>query len=124
MRVLEGVVRDGGAEPGPAGAPGRLEAARRAIPRAAAEVAQLAVDNPAQCGLILAGSFVAARVLLNLVRPRTPLEALAVLAVAQAAVPLLAGKLVEKGVIRLRVRDEHGNLVPLIPGAAGDAAGS
>lgn len=92
---------------------GRIEEARRVLPEVAGRITQLLVDNPGQFGLLVAGDVVAGRVLLNLVRPRTAAEALAVMAVLVAGLPALNMLAVRKGWIRLRIRDDDGALVPL-----------
>lgn len=98
-----------------------IKLAREHAPVAAAALTQLAVDNPGQLALMAAGSIVIAKVLVNAVRPRTLLEALATIVVADAAAVLLARKALDKGVIRLRVRDADGALVPLVTGSAASA---
>lgn len=97
--------------------PGGLRRRADRLPELARATVQLAVDNPAQVGLVVAGSIVATRAALNIVRPRTPLEALALFVVLQVGVPVLATKAIEHGWLSLRVRDEAGRLVPLRPDA-------
>lgn len=94
----------------------RVEQLRVQVPVLAEKLTQLVVDNPAQFALLMAGGIVLGRAAANIVRPRTVLEALALMAVLQAGVPLLASQALERGWIRLRVRDEDGQLVPFIPG--------
>lgn len=98
-----------------------VELARQHAPMAAAAITQLAVDNPGQMIVAAAGTVVLAKVLVNAVRPRTLLEGLATIVVADVAAMLLARKALDKGLIRLRIRDADGQLVPLV---IGDAAGS
>jgi hypothetical protein len=86
----------------------RVEQLRVQVPALAEKITQLVVDNPAQFALLMAGGIVLGRAAVNIVRPRTGLEALALAAVLQAGVPLLASQVLERGWIRLRVRDEDG----------------
>lgn len=91
----------------------RLEKYRREIPQGVKDVTQVVVDNPGQFALLLAGSVVIGRAAANIVRPRTALEALALMVVLQVGIPVLAAKAIGQGWIRLRVRDADGCLVPL-----------
>jgi hypothetical protein len=98
---------------------GRLEQLRQGLPDAAAAVTQVIVDNPGQFALIAAGALVAMRAAANIIRPRTPLEALALMVVLQVALPPLAMHAVSRGWLKLKVRDADGCLVPLeIPARA------
>ena len=92
----------------------RLENYRREIPEVVGKLAQVVVDNPGPMVLVTAGSMVAAKMALNLVKPRTMGEAIALCIVLQVALPKLAWAAVEKGWITFRVRDEDGNLIPLM----------
>lgn len=92
---------------------GRLDEIRDRLPAAAARFTELIVDNPAQFGLLIAGTIVVTRAAVNIVRPRTPLEAFALMVVLQIGLPLLATKALERGWLQLQVRDEDGQLVPL-----------
>jgi hypothetical protein len=96
----------------------RIEQLRVQVPVLAEKLTQLVVDNPAQFALLFAGGIVLGRVAGRMVRPRTALEGLALMTVLQAGVPLLATQAIERGWIRFKVRDEDGQLVPLIPGKA------
>lgn len=91
----------------------RLENYRRQIPEAAAEVTQVIVDNPGQFALMVAGMVVLSKAAKNIVRPRNAVEALALAVVLQVGLPMLAGEAVRRGWLKLRVRDEHGYLIPL-----------
>lgn len=95
---------------------GPAERFRRTLPAAAAQVTQLVVDNPAQFALVIAGTVVTARAAFNIVRPRTPLEGLALMVVLQVGLPALATAAIDRGWLKFRVRDEDGNLIPLAPG--------
>ena len=95
----------------------RLGELRQRAPAAASALTQFAVDNPAPLALMAAGDLVLARILINLVRPRTPAEALALMTVLIAGLPAMNMLAVRKGWLRLRVRDEDGRLVLLEDGA-------
>jgi hypothetical protein len=101
---------------------GRIERLQRELPEVAAKVVQAVVDNPAQFALLGAGTIVATRAAMNIMRPRSAFEALALMVVLQIGLPKLALMAVERGWITFRVRDIDGNLVPLVPGKAEDAA--
>lgn len=89
---------------------------RTEAPVLAAEFTQLAVDNPGQFAVLIAGTVVITRAAFNLVRPRTPLQAVALMIVLEVGVPRLAAAALEHGWIRLRVRDDHGRLIDYEPG--------
>lgn len=99
-----------------------VERFRLAVPDAVAEVARVVVDNPGQFALVIAGTVVLTRAAANIVRPRTPLQAVALMVVLQAGLPVLAKTAMDRGWLRFRVRDADGKLVPLVPGKAEDAA--
>lgn len=92
---------------------GPLEQLRQRVPDVVGAMTQIVVDNPGQIALITAGSMVAAKMALNLMKPRTPAEAIALFVVLQVALPRLAWAAVEKGWLTFRIRDEDGNLIPL-----------
>lgn len=91
----------------------QLAEARDRIPEAAGIAAQLLIDNPAQFGLVAAGAVVWGKILVNLVRPRTLTEALATIAVGDAVMFLALREAMKSGLLRFRVRDLDGHLVPL-----------
>jgi hypothetical protein len=91
----------------------RLEHAREELPAAVATAAQLIVDNPAQFVLVGAAAMVATRAVMNLVKPRTPAQALAVFIVLQAGIPVVLRKAIGEGWLKFRIRDDEGHLVPL-----------
>lgn len=93
---------------------GRADQIRHELPFMVAKVVEVVVDNPAQMALILAGGVVIGRAAANIVRPRTPLQALALMVVLQVGTPLLMSEAVKRGWIKFRVRDENGDLVPLV----------
>jgi hypothetical protein len=97
-------------------AAGRIEQLREQLPGTVAKVTQVVVDNPGQFALITAGTVVLYRAALNLVRPRTPLEAAALLVVLQIGLPKLAMAAVDRGWLTFRIRDADGRLIPLITG--------
>ena len=102
--------------------PGYLEQFRQKIPGTIGQMAQIVVDNPGQFALITAGTMVAAQMAVNLMKPRTPGQALALFIVLQVTLPKLAWAAVEKGWITFRVRDCDGQLVALMTGEAKNAA--
>lgn len=91
----------------------RLEQGRRQVPRVIGDMAQIVVDNPGQFVLVGSGVVVFTKVMANAMRPRTPLQALALFVVCHAGSMVLLRKAMEAGLLRFRVRDEDGNLVPL-----------
>jgi hypothetical protein len=95
---------------------GRAEAMRKVLPGTVAGMTQVVIDNPGQFALVMAGGMVAARAAFNLVKPKTPLECLALAVVLQVGLPMLAMKSVERGWLKFRTRDADGNLVPLVTG--------
>jgi hypothetical protein len=105
----------------PAGPVAFLERARRQVPAVAGVVAGLVVDNPAQFAIIASGSYVVTRTLGNLVRPRTPLQALMTATVAYGVSWWLLGEARRRGVLVFKVRDAHGCLVPLEAGSGADS---
>jgi hypothetical protein len=98
---------------------GRLEAARRRLPEIAGEMVQVVVDNPGQFLVMGAGALVLTRMAANLMRPRTLLEAIALMITCQAAGTFLAVKAMENGLLQFRLRDADGKLLPagILPGA-------
>jgi hypothetical protein len=93
----------------------RIEQLRLAIPEGVKQITQVAIDNPAQFALISAGTMVAARAAFNVVRPRNALEAVALLLVLQVGMTQLGGLAADRGWIKFRIRNEAGELVPLVP---------
>ena len=99
------------------------ERIRQRLPEAVKTVTQLVVDNPGQVAVTVAGSMVLTRVLANAMRPRTAIEALALLIVCEVGGIWLAAKAMDAGILRFRVRDAGGRLVPFDPFAPGRAGG-
>jgi hypothetical protein len=87
-----------------------VEQVRRRVPETVKTVVQVAVDNPGQVAVIFAGSVVMTRVVANLMRPRGPLEFLALVITCQAAGTYLAARAVDAGLLRFRVRGPDGEL--------------
>jgi hypothetical protein len=87
-----------------------LAAARAAAPDAARRLVQLAADNPAQMAVLVSGAYLAGGLAARLVRPRGPLELAALLIVLNAGIGWGLPRLLDSGVIRLKVRDEDGHL--------------
>lgn len=85
-------------------------------PENAAAVTQVLLDNPAQFAALGAGTIVAVRIAGNLMRPRTALEALALMAILQLVIPKLAMTAIDRGWLTFRVRTPDGRLVPLVIG--------
>lgn len=81
-----------------------------ALPEAARMATEIVVDNPVSCALLASTVILAPRVALRLVRPRTPLEALALAVVLQFGLTYGLGKAVTSGLLPIRVRDHHGCL--------------
>ena len=96
----------------------RLEQVRRRVPVIAGQVAQIIIDNPGQCAVVAAGAIVLTRAMTNLVQPRTPLQAIAVLITCQMAGTWLAARAVESGVLQFRLRGPDGELLPALPADA------
>lgn len=93
----------------------RIELARRDVPAAAARLAQVVVDNPGQLAIVAAVTLVAGRAAMNLVRPRTPIEALALLVTLELGMGKGVQLAIDRGWLNFRIRDEAGQLVPLCP---------
>lgn len=94
---------------------GRIERLRGELPGVVGQVTQVLVDNPKAFLLIGAGTVVATRAAVNIVRPRTAMEALALFVLLQMGLPMLASQAMQRGWLQLRVRDDEGHLVPLEP---------
>lgn len=88
---------------------------RRAVPEVVRQVAQVVMDNPGQCALLIAAALTAAAAARNLVRPRTLAEAIALFVVLDAGCSYGAAKLIEHQVITFRIRGPGGELVPWRP---------
>lgn len=91
---------------------GEVGAVLDELPELARGVTQLAVDNPTSLALLLSGAYLSGKVAAQIVRPRGPLECLALVLVVNAAVAYGAGRLVRSGVVPIRVRID-GELVEL-----------
>lgn len=89
-----------------------VEQMRKRVPEAIRELAQVTVDNPGQIAVVFAGTVVMTRVVANLMRPRGPLEFLALAVTCQAAGTYLAAKAVDAGLLRFRLRGPDGELPP------------
>ncbi len=92
------------------------------LPGGMSAMTQIIVDNPGQIALFTAATIVITRAVVNLVRPRTAVEGLALLVVLELALPRLAMAAVEHGWITFRIRTPDGRLVPLVIGKACDVA--
>lgn len=100
----------------------KLEQVREQLPEVARKLAQVTADNPATIALIFAGAVVATRAATNVVRPRTPFEALCLAVVLQAGLSAAAVRAVEAGWLPLKIRDHHNCLVPVWPPGPDDDA--
>jgi hypothetical protein len=89
----------------------RLARLRGELPGAAQALTQFVVDNPAQVAVTAAGVVVAQRVAFNLVRPRTPLQGVALVIVMEVLTPWLLRQAIEHEVISFRLRDGDGGFV-------------
>jgi hypothetical protein len=90
---------------------GRLGEFRRELPGAVARITEFVVDNPGQVALIAAGTVVLAAAARNIARPKTITEVIALQVLLTAAMPLIAGQVVQRGWLTVRVRDASGALV-------------
>jgi hypothetical protein len=99
----------------------RIERIRQDLPETVGKIAQVVVDNPGQMALIAAATVVLTRAAANIVRPRTPLEGLALLVVLNIAMPKLAMMAAERGWLAFKTRDQDGKLIPLVFGKCEDA---
>ena len=97
-----------------------VEGLAEQLPAAMQAATQVVLDNPGQFALITAGAIVLTRAAANIVRPRTAVEAFALLIVLQVGLPKLIMAAAERGWIRFYVRDEEGRRVPMIMGRAGE----
>ncbi len=107
--------------PGPARAAGhdargpgaRLERLRQELPAAIASMATFAVDNPGDVAIAVAGMLVLDHVMVNLVRPRTPVMKLATMVVLMTAAPCLLKAAADRGIISFRLREPDGSFTSL-----------
>lgn len=102
--------------------PKQIDTIREKLPEALYGVAQVVADNPGQVALFIAGSIVGARIMGNLVQPRNGVQALATLIVCATAGALLTEQGINRGIIKIRVRDADGTLRPLIIGGSPESA--
>jgi hypothetical protein len=93
--------------------PSRIEEVREQLPETIGAMVRFVTDNPRQCAVTLGGMIVLDKILINLVRPRTAIEALAVMAVAPLLSAAVMKKAMDSGIIDFQVRDCHGCLVSL-----------
>ena len=79
---------------------------RTVLPEVAKRLTEVVVDNPMTMGLVFASSFLLPRVAVRLVRPRTPLEGLALLFLLSAGTGYAVTKLTGPGgLMELKLRD-------------------
>lgn len=93
--------------------PTKLEQLRENLPDVVGLAARLIVDNPQQMLAVACGSYVMTSALVNLVKPRGTAGFVACGIVSYGISTALTGELIRRGVLRFRVRDEEGQLVPL-----------
>lgn len=86
----------------------RLEDVREQLPGAARIATQFAVDNAGPVAVTVCGMLVLNQLAFRAVRPRTPVQALALGVLLYAAEPVLVEQLVKRGVIHFTIRDAHG----------------
>jgi len=94
----------------------KLEQFRERLPGAVGKAVQIIADNPVPFTLMLCGGIVAGAAARNIVKPKTMLEVIALEVLLQAAAPYAASRLVESGLLKLRIRDENNELVAFEPG--------
>ena len=90
---------------------GQLAQLREELPGAAKVMTQFVVDNPVGVSVTVAGTLVVSRIAVNLVKPRSALQASALLVVLYALTPWLLRQAVERGVISFKLRDGEGGFV-------------
>ena len=90
---------------------GQLAQLREDLPDGMKYVTQFALDNPVQVAVTVSGMVVVSRIGVNLVKPRTATQAVALLVVLNVLTPWLLSKAVERGVISFRLRDGEGGFV-------------
>lgn len=87
--------------------------ARDQLSDSLAEAARMIGDNPGPALATFAAAVVATRAAMNVVRPRTPLQAACLMVVLELALPRLAVMAARHGVMRWYARDEDGHRVPI-----------
>lgn len=93
----------------------------RNLPDTAHDFTQFVLDNPGQSLVMVSGSIILTRALANLVRPRNPIEALALLVVIETLAIFGATEIIKHGPIPFYVRDENGKRIKLVAGKVTDA---
>lgn len=76
-------------------------------------MARVVADNPGQTAVAIAGTVVITRAAANLVRPRTPFQALCLLIVLELGIPQLVRQAGERGWMQWYGRDSDGNKIPV-----------
>lgn len=103
----------------------RAAVLRRELPGAVSKAAEIVVDNPMSTALALSGAIVGARVLDRLIKPQTPLMALAGGLVTYAVLGYCMREAIDRGIVDFRLRDGNGGYRKLSdmgsPGSAQDA---
>lgn len=80
------------------------------------QAAAVVADNPGQTAMLLAGTVVVTRAAVNLVRPRTPFQALCLMLVLNVGITKAAVIAAERGVMTWYTRDENGDRIPIFSG--------
>lgn len=70
------------------------------------------MDNPGQMAVLASGAYLAGNVAARIVRPRNAAELVALILVLDTAIGWALPRLLESGVIRLKVRDGAGSADP------------
>lgn len=98
----------------------RIEQAREQLPEMIGAAARIVADNPKEFGVVIAGSVVLARVMVNLVRPRNLFQAVCTMAICDLIAVAAVGEAAKRGYLRFQVRDADGALIPWKPAVPGD----
>lgn len=96
----------------------RLDTVRRELPGGMAAATQLVLDNPGSFAVGLSGGIVLGKILLNLVKPRTITEALAVVIMTGWGTGFATRYAMDHGYLTFKYRDADGQLVSLVPDAS------
>lgn len=86
----------------------RLDEVRDRLPGAASVATRFALDNAGPVAITLAGMLVLNQLAYRAVRPRTPVQALALAVVLIAAEPVMVQELVKRRVLKFTVRCHAG----------------
>lgn len=101
----------------------RLERVRDRLPDAVGGMVRIVADNPKEFALIGGGSYVVGAIMMNAVKPRSPLGAITTGFVSYMLMTQLVRMAADKGFLNFKVRDLDGKLVPLDLIKSDDAPG-